>query len=206
MSSAPPAVLLCFHRKTKARRPSLTFHWRLETRPIIGRSEAVCSHREDTCCHSRDEFLSGLSAIVSSGVWGRGGGLPGKVEGLPEPGGLRQAGEKVARPAGQRPGPQWAVLGRLQTATTAELPCSSVCARGHLRPFSSTSFSQTCPHTDSHAGSGVNTDPSTDKPPDGGSPSPNAPSGFHALGGTVGCSQFEVCFQEAQYPQRVCIN
>lgn len=91
------------------------------------------------------------------------------MEGLPEPGGLRQAGEKAARPAGQRPGPQWAVLGRLQTATTSELPGSSVCARGHLRPFSSTSFSQTCPHTDSHEGSGINTDPSTDKPPDRGS-------------------------------------
>lgn len=58
VSSAPPAVLLCFHRRTKARRPSLTFHWRLETRPIIGKSQAVCSHREETCCHSRDEFLS----------------------------------------------------------------------------------------------------------------------------------------------------
>lgn len=139
VSSAPPAVLL-FLPEDKSTTAFTDFSLEAGNTAYYWQEPGCLQSQGRTCCHSRDrvpQLTQGHRIVMGCGVGV--GGSQERWRVCPSLGGLRQAGEKAARPAGQRPGPQWAVLGRLQTATTSELPCSSVCARGHLRPFPSTS-------------------------------------------------------------------
>lgn len=176
-------VLFCFyHRRTKAQHPPLASLEKLESRCVLGcrpcRRQASSVTGKNCACQLQDESLAELSAIVSSGggVSG-GGGLTVEVKLLPETLGVcaRPMRRRQARPAAQWPGvPSGRCCGLDRNRQHIRASGLGRVCQGTRHGLSPPPRSQTCPHpdpsTDSRVGSGVNTGPSTDKPPNGGFP------------------------------------